>query len=89
MNFPFKEARKKLLSGDFSGLFRLSNSKSSIHPSEVANLFTSIPTDKAIDAFQSFPKEQQVKVFPYLDLQLQRKTLRKISREDARYIVNK
>ena len=90
MNFPFKETRKKLLAGDFSGLFRLSKDKkdSFIHPSEVAKLFISIPTDKAIEAFKSFQTEQEVKVFPYLDNQLQKKIIRSLTKTRASYILN-
>ena len=90
MQFPFKETRKKLLSGDFSGLFRLSKNKedSFIHPSEVAKLFISIPTDKAIDAFKSFQEDQEVKVFPYLDLKLQKKIIYSLKNERASLILN-
>ena len=90
MNFPFKETRKKLLAGDFSGLFMLSKEKGDnfIHPSEVSRLFTSIPTAKAIEAFSSFKTEHQVKVFPYLDHQLQKKIIRSIDRTKASYILD-
>ena len=91
MNFPFKEVRKKLLHGDFSGLFRFSKdtSKGFIHPSEVAQLFTSIPADKAIEGFRSFQTEQQLKVFPYLDNQLQKKVIRSLTQARASFILNK
>ncbi len=88
MNFPFKETRKRLLTGDFSGLFRPSKHHAFIHPSEVAKLFTSIPPDKAIGAFKSFQTEQQVLVLPYLDMQLQKKILRKLTPKRASYILN-
>ena len=56
MNFPFKETRKKLLAGDFSGLFRITKDKKNgfIHPSEVAKLFASIPAEKAIELSYNF-----------------------------------
>ena len=90
MHFPFKETRKKLLAGDFSGLFRLSKDKSTsyIHPSEVAKLFISIPAEKAIDAFKSFQTEQEIAVFPYLDNQLQKKVIRSLTKSRAAYILN-
>ena len=90
MQFPFKETRKKLLAGDFSGLFRLSSNKERgfIHPSEVAKLFISIPTGKAIDAFESFHQDEEVKVFPYLDGRLQKKIIHHLSRERASFILN-
>ncbi len=90
MNFPFKEIRTKLLAGDFSGLFRLTKEKgnSFIHPSEVAKLFISIPSDKAIEAFKSFQAEQEVAVFPYLDNQLQKKVISSLTKPRATYILN-
>jgi magnesium transporter len=89
MNLPFKETRKKLLAGDFSGLFGFSKDKGLIHPSEVAKLFISIPYEKAIDAFKAFQQDQQLKVFPYIDVQLQKKLLQSLPREKASYILNK
>ena len=90
MNFPFKEIRKKLLAGDFSGLFRISKDKGSsfIHPSEVAKLFISIPVEKAIEAFKSFQTEQEVSVFPYLDNRLQKKVIGTLPKARVSYILN-
>lgn len=90
MNFPFKETRKKLLAGDFSGLFSISKDKkdSFIHPSEVAKLFISIPSEKAVEAFKSFQTEQEVAVFPYLDNQLQKKVISSLTKPRASYILN-
>ncbi len=90
MNFPFKETRKKLLAGDFSGLFRIVKDKKDrfIHPSEVAKLFASIPTEKAIEAFKSFQTDQEVNVFPYLDNQLQKKIICSLAEDRAAYILN-
>jgi magnesium transporter len=89
MNLPFKKIREKLLSGDFSGLFRTSTEKAYIHPSEVANLFISIPADKAIDAFRAFQADQQVAVLPYLDIQLQKKIILNLPKDKASGILNK
>ncbi|HWW41950.1 magnesium transporter [Pedobacter sp.] len=88
MNFPFKEVRKKILAGDFSGLFKPNNQTGYIHPSEVAKLFISIPVNKAIEAFNSFQEEQQVNVLPYLDVQLQKRIITSISKDRASYILN-
>lgn len=88
MNLPFQEIRKKLLTGDFSGLFTRSKNSGSIHPSEVAILFQSIPADKAITAFRSFQTIQQVNIFSYLDVQLQCKILHSLTRQRASYILN-
>jgi magnesium transporter len=88
MNFPFKEVRKKILAGDFSGLFKPNSQKGYIHPSEVAKLFISIPVNKAIEAFNSFHDDQQVNVLPYLDVQLQKRIITSISKDRASYILN-
>lgn len=88
MNFPFKETRNKLLAGDFSGLFRSTKDSVFIHPSEVAKLFISIPSEKAIDAFKSFQTVQQILVLPYLDVQLQKNILRNLTSTRASYILN-
>ncbi|PTT04072.1 magnesium transporter [Pedobacter sp. HMWF019] len=88
MNFHFKEVRKKILAGDFSGLFKPNNQTGYIHPSEVAKLFISIPVNKAIEAFNSFQEEQQVNVLPYLDVQLQKRIITSISKDRASYILN-
>ena len=90
MNLPFKETRKKLLAGDFSGLFRLPKGKeqSFIHPSEVAKLFITIPAEKAIDAFRSFHPAQQIIVFPYLDNRLQIQIIQALPKESASGILN-
>ena len=83
-----KEIRSKILKGDFTGLLGLTKDKHYVHPSEVSTIFTSIPADKAIPAFQSFAANKQVQVFPYVDEQLQRKIIKGISREQASYILN-
>ena len=88
MILPFKEARTKILAGDFSGLFKPNHQTGYIHPSEVAQLFISIPASKAIDAYNSFSEVQQVNVFPYLDIQLQKKIIKSISKDRASYILN-
>ena len=77
------------MTGDFSGLFGFSKDKGLIHPSEVAKLFISIPYEKAIDAFKAFQQDQQLKVFPYIDVQLQKRILESLPREKASYILNK
>ncbi|MGY0036577.1 magnesium transporter [Pedobacter sp. NJ-S-72] len=88
MTLPFKETRKKILAGDFSGLFKPNHQSGYIHPSEVAQLFISIPAGKAIDAYNSFSADQQVNVLPYLDIQLQKKIINNISKDRASYILN-
>ena len=92
MNFKeivnFKEIRKKLLRGDFTGLFRVTKEKEFIHPSEVAKLFISIPEDKAVSAFKAFQTKQEIAVFPYLDIPLQKKIIRSLARERASIILN-
>jgi len=89
MNFSFNDVRKRLLSGDFSDLFKPTHQSGYIHPSEVAKLFTSIPSENAIDAFNTFDEDQQVNVWPYLDIQLQKKVIKSISEARATYLLNK
>ena len=83
-----KEIRKKILSGDISSLLHFGN-ELNIHPSEVAKLFGELPLDVSIHAFSSFPSKKQVYVFPYLDILLQKKLLRALSKDRATYILNK
>jgi magnesium transporter len=82
------EIRKKIMKGDISSLLHLSSEKN-IHPSEVAKLFNELPIDSTLNAFQSFPPKKQVVVFSYLDILLQKKVLRGLSKERATYILNK
>ena len=83
-----KDIRTKILKGDFTGLLGLSKDKHYVHPSEVSTIFTSIPADKAIPAFQSFTPIKQVQVFPYIDTQLQKKIIKEIPKQQAAYILN-
>ncbi|MEP6948179.1 MAG: magnesium transporter [Ginsengibacter sp.] len=82
------EIRKKIMKGDISSLLHISR-ESNIHPSEVAKLFNELPIDSAIHAFQSFPSKKQIVVFSYLDILLQKKILRGLSKERATFILNK
>jgi len=83
-----KDIRTKILKGDFSGLLGLSRGREGIHPSEVATLFYSLPTDAAINAFLQFQPAKQLYVFPYLDSQVQKKIIKGIDKEKAAYILN-
>ena len=82
------EIRKKIMKGDISSLLHLSSEKN-IHPSEVAKLFNELPIDSTLNAFQSFPPKKQGVVFSYLDILLQKKVLRGLSKERATYILKK
>ena len=83
-----KEIKNKILKGDITGLLGLSKDKHQVHPSEVAKIFTTIPAETAIGAFEAFPRESQPGVFPYLDARLQKKIIQGIPREKASYILN-
>ncbi|MGC4036420.1 MAG: magnesium transporter [Chitinophagaceae bacterium] len=84
-----KEIRKKLLKGDFSGLFRFyGNKKDSLHPADVAQIFEPLPDDTALNAFKTFGAEQQQQVFPYLDLPLQKRIVRNLPKEKVSLILN-
>ena len=82
-----KDIRDKLLTGDFSSLLH-PNADKTIHPTEVASIFNSLPFNVALDSFQALPPKKQVVVFEYLDLHLQRKITRKLPKEQASVILN-
>ena len=84
----FKEIREKIIARDFSGLLNGVTNGGALHPSEVAKIFSSIPEQKVIEAINTFSKDQQLKLFPYLDLWLQKKLIRNSSREFSAYILN-
>lgn len=83
-----KDIKNKILKGDLTGLLGLSKNEHQVHPSEVAKIFTSIPDEAAINAFEAFPPASQPGVFPYLDAQLQKKIIENVPRERASYILN-
>lgn len=83
-----KEISKKIIKGDFSSLLGIVNSNRNVHPTEVAKMLTSVPDDAALQGFQSLPTLTQSKVFPYLDLLLQRKIIKSISKARAAHILN-
>jgi magnesium transporter len=83
-----KDIRNKIVSGDLTSFLHWGNN-GNIHPSEVARLFNDLPWDSAMRAFNSFPQKQQVVVFSYLELSLQKKIIRNINRENATFILNK
>jgi magnesium transporter len=84
-----KEIRKKILKGDFIGLFRfLGKDERSIQPSEVAKIFLNLPASSAIKAFQSFPEKNKINLFPYLDSLVQKQIISEISKDEASKILN-
>jgi magnesium transporter len=83
----FNEIRKKILKGDFTSFLHLTG-RQNIHPSEISTLFTGLPIDVAINAFNSFPPRRQLSVFSYLDMQLQKKILKALPKDKARYLLN-
>src|SRR5665213_1359125 len=83
----FNEIRKKILKGDFTSFLHLSG-RQNIHPSEISTLFTGLPIDVAMNAFNSFPPRRQISVFSYLDMQLQKKILKALPKDKARYVLN-
>jgi len=83
-----KDIRKKILSGDFGNLFGLGENNKNIHPTEVAKMLASLPDDTALKAFQSLPTHNQEKVFPYLDILLQKKIIKAATKTRASHILN-
>jgi magnesium transporter len=83
-----KTIREKIVKGDFSGLFGIGNGNKNIHPTEVAQMLGSLPVEDSLKAFLSLPAHNQVKVFPYLDISLQKKISKAASRPTAEHILN-
>ena len=84
-----KEIRKKIVKGDFVGLFR-SNVKDEklFQPSEVAQIFLSLPSSSSVQAFQSFPEKNQIILFPYLDDVVQKQIIKDLPKHQAANILN-
>ena len=83
-----KEIRTKIIKGDFSGLLGIARDRDYFHPSEVSTIFTGIPAEKAIPAFQSFTLAKKIQVFPYIDVQLQKKIIQSVPRDQSAQILN-
>jgi magnesium transporter len=84
-----KEIRRKILRGDIIGLFRLfGKDEKSMQPSEVAQIFLSMPAASAIKAFQSFPEKNKIILFPYLDHLVQKQIISEIPKDEASKILN-
>ncbi len=83
-----KEIRRKIISGDFGSLLGLKEDNTNIHPTEIAKMLSSLPDETTISAFQSLPVNNQVKVFPYLDIRQQRKIISLAKADEGAYILN-
>jgi magnesium transporter len=83
-----KEISKKIIKGDFSSLLGFVNSNRNVHPTEVAKMLGAVPIDTAMQAFRSLPVSTQTKVFPYVDILLQRKIIKTLTKTRASYILN-
>lgn len=83
-----KEIRTKILKGDFSGLIGFAKDDRSIHPSEVASIFSSLPAEAAVKAFRQFSGDKQVHVFSYLDESLQKKIIQGLDKTQASVLMN-
>jgi magnesium transporter len=89
MMMTLKEIRKRILNGDFIGLFRLfGKDERAMQPSEVAKIFLNLPASSAIKAFQSFPEKNKILLFPYLDTLVQKQIITEIPKEDSSKILN-
>lgn len=84
-----KEIRKKILKGDFAGLFRFSTRGDKVmQPSEVAQIFLNLPASSAVQAFRTFPEKNQLLVFPYLDYIIQKQLIQDLPKEESTKILN-
>ena len=84
----FRGIKEKIIAGDFSGLINSETKRALLHPSEVAKLFSSIPESKAIEGINKFSSSQQLSLFPYLDLRLQKHFIHNSNHESSSYILN-
>jgi len=83
-----KEISKKIIKGDFSSLLGFVHSNRNVHPIEVANMLGTVPTNAALKGFRSLPTATQAMVFPYLDIILQQKIVKTITKARAAFILN-
>ena len=80
--------KEKIIKGDFSDLLYGRSDRNYVHPSIVAKVFTEIPFDNTLQAFQGLQATNQVIIFPYLDLFLQKNILKSISPKKGEFILN-
>ncbi len=83
-----KEISKKILKGDFSSLLGLGSGFKHIHPTEVAKMLSTVPLETSVEGFRSLPVQTQTKVFPYLDILLQKKLIKVLPKDKAAHILN-
>ena len=83
-----KEISKKIVSGDFTSLLSFGNGSKNVHPSEIATMLISVPTDAALKAFQSLPPATQIKTFAYLDAFLQKNIIESATKTRAALLLN-
>lgn len=77
-----------MIKGDFSGLFQLAKNKQLVHPNDVANLLSSLPQDKAVEAFNALSEDNKIRVFPYLSHHLQECIIETLPSASASLILN-
>ena len=83
-----KQISKKIITGDFSSLLNFGNGNKNVHPTEVAKMLGAVPAEAALKAFRSLPTITQTKVFPYLEILLQKKIIKTITTSRAAFILN-
>jgi magnesium transporter len=84
----FKDIGNKIVNGDFIDLFNFKRGEKTIHPAEIANILHDLPVTNALKGFNTLPANTQIKVFPYLDMPLQQRIIRKLTPARAGYILN-
>ncbi len=78
--------REKILEGDLSEL--LHHSKDEDYPAEVSKLLESLPKEYALHAFLALPESIQIKIFPFLDHEMQKGVLEEIPKPQVSNILN-
>jgi len=84
-----KEISKKIIKGDFSSLLNFGNGNKNVHPTEAAKMLDAVPPEAALKAYRSLSTTTQTKVFPYLDVFLQKKIVKTIASSRAAFILNR
>lgn len=78
----------KIVKGDISNLLNFSIANKRVHPTEVAKMLNAVSSDTAVQAYRSLQTNTQSNVFPYLDILLQKRIIKAITKSRAAFILN-
>lgn len=83
-----KNSGRKKWDANFNIYSSFDKKKGSVHPAELAEIIDEIPLEAALHSFSKLDENTQVKVFSYLDSQLQQKLIRGLSEEKTAFLLN-